>query len=450
MQAKRSPSSSSAFLQTRHGKVPTDWPIQPLGKLAEVGSGVTLGRDLDGTTTVELPYLRVENVQDGFLDLTEIKTVKVKPDEVNRFLLQPGDVLMTEGGDFDKLGRGCIWQGEISPCLHQNHIFRVRADQGRLAPGFLSVLISSGYGRRYFLRISKQTTNLATINKTQLRAFPVPCPPLDEQRAIARILDAADTAIESMRAAIAKARRLRDGLVQALLSNGIGPDGQIRSRKAFPERYQTTKAGWLPGDWQLSTVGAEFEVGTGFTLDESRRPRVNKVKYLRVANVQRGCILLDEIAELEATEEEAATRRLKEGDLVVVEGHADPNAIGRCARVPKAAEGLCFQNHLFRLRAKEMDSSFASLWLNSEWARRYWRGRCATSSGLNTINQRMLKALLIPKPDLREQAQIGRLVGEAEAQIDRRERSLDHLSRIKRGLMQDLLTGRVRVNGKSQ
>jgi type I restriction enzyme S subunit len=237
-------------------------------------------------------------------------------------------------------------------------------------------------------------------------------------------------------------------LLQALLANGMGPDGQVRSREVSPKSYQVTKAGWLPRDWQISTVGAEFEVGTGFTLNESRRPRVNKVRYLRVANVQRGHILLDDVAELEAAEEEAATRRLKEGDLVIVEGHADPNAIGRCARVPKAAEGLSFQNHLFRLRAKEMDSSFTCLWLNSEWARRYWRGKCATSSGLNTINQRMLKGLLIPKPSLKEQARIALIVDGTDAQIEMCERSLEHLGRLKRGLMQDLLTGRVRVHRK--
>src|SRR5207248_899491 len=148
MRANGLPDDSSDFVETRNGRVPKDWPIQPLGELAEVGSGVTLGRDLDGTATVELPYLRVENVQDGFLDLMEIKKVKVRPDEVNRFLLQPGDVLMTEGGDFDKLGRGCIWPGDISPCLHQNHIFRVRADGASLTPEFLSALIGSEYGRR--------------------------------------------------------------------------------------------------------------------------------------------------------------------------------------------------------------------------------------------------------------------------------------------------------------
>jgi type I restriction enzyme, S subunit len=117
---------------------------------------------------IELPYLRVANVQDGYLDLSEIKSVAVLKSEVDRFSLQTGDMLMTEGGDFDKLGRGTVWRGQISPCLHQNHIFRVRPTRGAILPDFLASVTASSHGKWYFLVSSKQTTNLATINSTQL------------------------------------------------------------------------------------------------------------------------------------------------------------------------------------------------------------------------------------------------------------------------------------------
>jgi len=115
-------------------------------------------------------------VQDGYLNLTEMKTVRVLKDEAHRFLLQPGDVLMTEGGDFDKLGRGTVWTGQISPCLHQNHIFRVRTNSHYLYPEYLALVSRSSYGKHFFLLSSKQSTNLASINSTQLKAFPIPCP----------------------------------------------------------------------------------------------------------------------------------------------------------------------------------------------------------------------------------------------------------------------------------
>jgi len=172
---------ANAFFNDAHAA----WPIRPLGELSEIGAGVTLGRSLTGPT-IRRPYLRVANVQDGRLDLTVIKEVEIRSDELEKWNLVAGDVLLTEGGDRDKLGRGTVWQGEIPECIHQNHIFRVRVDSSVLIPEFLSVQTASPYGREYFQSASKQTTNLASINQRQLKAFPVIIPPREEQQVMLR------------------------------------------------------------------------------------------------------------------------------------------------------------------------------------------------------------------------------------------------------------------------
>jgi type I restriction enzyme S subunit len=159
------------------------FPSILLGDVSDIRSGVTLGRKLVGDT-ISLPYLRVANVQDGYLDLAEVKEVEVLASEFDKWQLQFGDILLTEGGDWDKLGRGTVWQDEIPNCIHQNHIFRVRVDLEAFNPHFLMGLISSPRGKRYFQDASKQTTNLASINQRQLKAFQVFCPPLEEQRII--------------------------------------------------------------------------------------------------------------------------------------------------------------------------------------------------------------------------------------------------------------------------
>jgi type I restriction enzyme S subunit len=160
-----------------------------LEEVAEIRSGVTLGRKLEGQT-VSLPYLRVANVQDGHLDLREIKTVSILEREREKWQLRSGELLLTEGGDWDKLGRGTIWRSEIPDCIHQNHIFRVRVNAPDLEPTFVAALVWSPYGKAYFQAASKQTTNLASINQAQLRAFRVCRPPLAEQRTIVARLDA--------------------------------------------------------------------------------------------------------------------------------------------------------------------------------------------------------------------------------------------------------------------
>jgi type I restriction enzyme S subunit len=180
----------SAFLDMFGDPVtnPKGWPEKRLDSFAEIRGGVTKGRKLDGHHVVTVPYVRVANVQDGFLDLREVKQIEVLDADVNKYRLLPGDVLLTEGGDPDKLGRGAVWTGEIDPCIHQNHIFSVRVDERTAQPHYISTLLGSAYGKRYFLRAGKQTTGIATINRTQLSGFPALLPPLALQSRFAAIV----------------------------------------------------------------------------------------------------------------------------------------------------------------------------------------------------------------------------------------------------------------------
>lgn len=166
------------------GWIPKEWNIRCLEACASISSGVTMGRNLSGIGAITLPYLRVANVQDGYLNLSEIKTVQIFRSELARFRLEWGDVLMNEGGDFDKLGRGTVWEGQIDDCLHQNHVFKVRCNRALLNPYYLAFYSASAIGKAYFVQASKQTTNLASINSTQLKAFTIALPPQDEQTKI--------------------------------------------------------------------------------------------------------------------------------------------------------------------------------------------------------------------------------------------------------------------------
>lgn len=203
------------------GWIPREWTVDFLGELAEVAGGVTLGRSVTGIGTLELPYLRVANVQDGYLDLREIKTIRILSSEIARYRLEPGDVLMNEGGDFDKLGRGVMWSGEIDTCLHQNHVFRVRCQRSSLDPRYLTAYSSSGFGKAFFVRASKQTTNLASINSTQLKAFPLRLPKLAEQDAIVDGLAAIDLRVRAEGATLEKARLQKSGLMDDLLTGRV-------------------------------------------------------------------------------------------------------------------------------------------------------------------------------------------------------------------------------------
>ncbi|MCP9900817.1 restriction endonuclease subunit S [Cyanobium sp. Cruz CV13-4-11] len=166
------------------GDVPEHWDVRKLKDVAGVQTGLTLGKVYLGSLTISYPYLRVANVQVGRVDLRHVKHIDVPEREAAGAMLRPGDVLMTEGGDIDKLGRGCVWHAEIPVCLHQNHVFAVRCNRSLLLPEFLEGLMASEHGRTFFQLTAKQTTNLAATNSTTLRTFPILLPPLNEQQAI--------------------------------------------------------------------------------------------------------------------------------------------------------------------------------------------------------------------------------------------------------------------------
>ena len=199
--------------QTESGLVPESWEVVPLNECAVVQTGIAKGRQVNVEEAVEVPYLRVANVQDGYLDLSEMKTITIRKNEQQRFALQDGDVVLTEGGDFDKLGRGFIWHGQVENCVHQNHIFAVRPDKMQISSEFFAYLSQSPYGKSYFLSVAHKTTNLACINTTKLKAFPVLLPPQDQQ---ADIVVACSSIDGKIRNATNKKNQLQD-LFHALL-----------------------------------------------------------------------------------------------------------------------------------------------------------------------------------------------------------------------------------------
>lgn len=184
------------------GDIPAEWRKTQLRHCAAIKSGITLGKKYEKTDSlVERPYLRVANVQDGYVDLSVLTTIEVTQDEDLKYRLRAGDVLMTEGGDRDKLGRGCVWRGEIEPCLHQNHIFAVQTSKDTLLPEFLEYLTVSDVGRSYFDVTAIKTTNLACTSSSKVLAFTIPLPSVEEQ---AEIVEALNTKCAGIDALVAK------------------------------------------------------------------------------------------------------------------------------------------------------------------------------------------------------------------------------------------------------
>ncbi|MFI1834708.1 restriction endonuclease subunit S [Streptomyces olivaceoviridis] len=225
-------------------RVPADWRWMRLGELADVVGGVTKDKKKQSDPDLtEVPYLRVANVQRGHLDLEHLAKIRVPSKKAEQLRLQDGDVLMNEGGDRDKLGRGWVWRGQIPNAIHQNHVFRARIRKDLLRPELLSWYANGA--AKWFEENGKQSTNLASISLSKIKKLPVPVPPQNEQKRIAERIE--EHLIQLGHARVATERVLRQGkkLRNALL------------RKAFQGAFVPQNEADEPAAEVLARIAAE-------------------------------------------------------------------------------------------------------------------------------------------------------------------------------------------------
>jgi type I restriction enzyme S subunit len=386
---------------------PAGWEKTSLNHVAEVQTGIAKGKVINGAT-VTLPYLRVANVQDGHVDLSVMKEITLKPSEVDRYSLRKGDVLFTEGGDFDKLGRGTVWNGEIEPCLHQNHVFAVRPNPDRLLPQFLAYQAASQYGRRYFQLSSKQSTNLASINSTQLKQFPVLLPPLPEQRKIAEILRTWDLGVEKLEALRAAKEQQLEGFAAQLIHKAQAEQQYLREH--------------------LTEVS-----------ERNRGQCVARV--LSVTNSAGFVPAEDQFAHRIASADISNYKIVRQGQYAYNPSRIN---VGSIARLDDWSEGALSPMYVVFELHETLDSDYFSHWLRTGEARKRI-GLAAQGSVRDTVSFGDLSSIPVPIPPLEAQQQIARALSSAKKELSLLKSEIDLLTRQKRGLMQKLLTGEWRV-----
>ena len=160
---------------------------------------------------IERPYLRVANVFRGYLDLDEIKTIRLTEAEERRTAIEDEDILIVEGhGNRDEIGRCALWDGSIEQCVHQNHLIRLRCDRSKVIPLYVESYLNSQGGRRgsvqnledpsFLIGTSRTTSGLNTISVSKVKAATIGLPPLDLQHRFAAIVKSVEQQKASQRA----------------------------------------------------------------------------------------------------------------------------------------------------------------------------------------------------------------------------------------------------------
>lgn len=395
--------------------IPEGWKRVPLETVADVRSGVAKGKSgLKDPITV--PYLRVANVQDGHINLNEVKSLEIERHQLERYSLMPGDVLMNEGGDFDKLGRGDVWLGQVSPCLHQNHVFAVRPNQSKMDSFFLAALAASNYGKTYFLSCAKRSTNLASINSTQIKEFPVILPPLPEQKKIAQILSTWDKAITTAEQLLANSQQQKKALMQQLLT------GKKRL-KGFG------------GEWRKFTVAEFGKVVTGSTPPKDNASNYGGSIYWATAEDFKGKYIYNTKIKLTASGSEKARVVPKGSVLVTCIASIGKNAI--------AHESLATNQQINAVIVNDKNSNEFFYYLIE-----FNKNSLIALSGKTAVpilNKSSFEKLKFKSPKLHEQQVIAAVLSAADREIELFQQKLEGLKQEKKALMQQLLTGKRRV-----
>ena len=404
--------------------IPNEWETKRLHQVAEIRSGVAKNSNIEVSDPISVHYLRVANVQDGYLDLSEMSKIKISRSNLTRFAVLPGDVLMNEGGDLDQLGRGALWQGQYSPCVHQNHVFVVRCGRSVTAE-FLSHWTGSETAKSYFLVGGKQTTNLASINKTALGLLPVAVPPPDEQRAIAEALSDVDALLGVLDRMLTKKRDLKQAAMQQLLT------GQTR----------------LPGfkdEWAETQIGPHIDLLTGYPFPSSKYAE-SGIRLLRGSNVKRGeTDWSDDL--IQCWPEITPSIRqfeLQAGDLVIA---MDGSLVGRSyARLCESDLPALLLQRVARLRSSAIDIGYLTQHVGSEYFIKYCDS-VKTVTAIPHISPSDIRNFRVPlPPTMAEQTAIAEVLSDMDAEIAALERRREKTQDLKQGMMQELLTGKTRL-----
>ena len=408
---------------TEVGIIPEDWGISYLEKIAAIQSGVAKNSNQVILDPLSVHYLRVANVQDGFLDLTDMSQIEISRQDLKRFSVLPGDVLMNEGGDLDQLGRGAIWNGAFTPCVHQNHVFVVRC-KSPLLPEYLNFWTGTKPARKFFLLAGKQTTNLASISKSSLGELPVALPAITEQRAIATALSDMDALLGGLERLIAKKRDLKQAAMQQLLTS------QTR----------------LPGfsrEWKLKQLGelGTFLKGSGVRKDEARSGDLPCIRYGEIYTHHNEYVktynswISPKIA--------ATATKLKQGDLLFAGSGETKAEIGKCVAFIEDVEAYA-GGDIVILRLSSANAVFLGYLCNTGQviSQKSSRGQ---GDAVVHIGANALSLIEVKIPSVEEQTAIATVLSDMDAELSALEARRDKTHALKQAMMQELLTGKTRI-----
>jgi len=400
-----------------------------VGEGASILSGYPFSSD-GFSTERGLPLIRIRDISSR---QTEIRFDGAYDDD---FVVEPGDVLIGMDGDFI----ASKWVGE--PGLLNQRVLKISADADSLDQGYLYHWLQPKLDEIH--RRTPQTT-VRHLSIKDVRAIELPNFPLPEQRRIARVLDTVDAAIRQTEAVIAKLKQVKAGLLHDLLTRGLDENGELRDPVRHPEQFKDSPLGRIPKEWEVVRLAALL---TDSSLGTTRRGDTTEVSVplIKMGNLTWGALSLDQVEYVDVHRvDDIRTASLQYNDLLFNTRNT-PDLVGKTAVWKSQLSGAVCDNNILRMQlAADASPDFVCAYMSTGKGKRLVRQMVTGTTSVAAIYWRSLKSFVVPKPPRGELNRFDKLVSRIEGDESLQGQKLNKLKKLKQGLMQDLLTGRVRV-----
>jgi len=390
-----------------------------------------------------VPVLRIPNVKET-LDLSDLLYLnRVTSTQADRYRASQGwTVLVGSNGNPARVGNAAYIQNDLGFLVASFLMAIAPRDSRTLDPKFLFHAIACPDLQQAITDSVQGSTGLKNLSQKFFCSLEIVLLPLPEQRRIAEILDAADETIRKSEALLAKLEQVKAGLLHDLLTRGLDKIGRLRDPEANPEQFQDSPLGRIPREWHLRSLQSCCGPLITYGIVQAGPHVQNGVPYIRTGDMSGDSLQVDGLLRTSRSIARSYARsEVKAGEIVC----AIRATLGKVLEVPPELDGanltqgtariaphleVCGHYLLWCLRTKPLQSQFEMAQKGTTFAE---------------ITLADLRLLLVPLPPLPEQRRIAAILDAHDARIRAERAQLDKLRQIKKGLMHDLLTGKVRV-----
>lgn len=420
----------------------SEWQIKNLGDLLQLIRNGCPSPQVQHVT--DYPVTRIETISEAVIDYSKVGYVENLTD---KYRLQEGDLLLSNINSIKHIGKVAYYDGS-RPLYHGMNLLLLRF-VAVYNPKYFFYLLT--LNKNWFEKMAAQAINQASINQSTIENCELFIP-IDkrEQSAIARILSTIDSAIELTEKLIAKQQRIKRGLLQDLLNKGIDEHGTIRSE--VTHEFKDSPLGRIPIEWEVRRLESVLEfIDAGKSpLCLSRPAGADEWGILKVSAVRPEGFKSDENKAVKTSHQINVRHEVKQGDLLITRANTY-ELVGIVCLVDKASQQLLLCDKTLRLNVDKdkAESRFLFHFLQTPIVRSQIEINATGSSGsMKNISQKSIENLEMKLPDLEEQKRIVHILAANAAQTVAYVQQLNKLKGIKKGLMQDLLTGKVKVNSE--